>query len=642
MTVGLPGTGIGGMFYLLSTLAMSLRELYRLARGRRRRAPGLWRVVAVQTAIAGGIVAGIWLTGWLVGVGLSAAKPIVTTAGAAVGTGGAWPLGQGLRMVVFALTIGTLVVVLAGVELLRLWVHRGAGDREVAIRAARRAPEVPAAAVRRVAATGGERRRDRLLVIGLAAVTAAYPPAAVAQAASPVAGRLARADSTFAAGNPGAAAREYAAVLAADPENSRATYRLAQLNRRDPATELRLFRRYVALEPSDPWGYMAVGDALARSGRHDTALGWYDAALALAPAERDAVVGRARVLVRARRTGAAIAAYERWLAAHPTDAEARRELTAARAAAAPVVTSLVSGSRDSDGNTTFRLGAAVDLAAYGPTRLGVVASRERVGGAFTTTGLEQLGLRTAWQPSAAVKVDATAGATRLDAPAGEARATLIPTGQLRARWRPPAAGPAVDFRARRAVLAASPLLVANRVVRTELGTTVEVPLVRSLRLRGIGRVGRITGLGDAAAANQQTTLGGVVALAAAPAVELSGQFREIAYSHSSTAYFAPRLAQVVEAGTYLEFETSRSVVFAFDVGAGVQRVGAHGGAHVGPWRRALRLYSLIVVPLAPGGRGGRDLRLELEGEDSLIASDAPTTGHWRYVSAALSLRWGLR
>jgi hypothetical protein len=138
----------------------------------------------------------------------------------------------------------------------------------------------------------------------------------------------------------------------------------------------------------------------------------------------------------------------------------------------------------------------------------------------------------------------------------------------------------------------------------------------------------------------------VVALAAAPAVELSGQFRQIAYSHSSTAYFAPRLAQVVEAGTYLEFETSRSVVFAFDVGAGVQRVGAHepvgehGGARVGPWRRALRLYSLIVVPLAPGR--GRDLRLELEGEDSLIGSDAPTTGHWRYASAALSLRWALR
>src|SRR2546426_6928773 len=41
---------------------------------------------------------------------------------------------------------------------------------------------------------------------------------------------------------------------------------------------------------------------------------------------RSAIVGRARVLARARRTDAAIAAYEQWLAAHPTDAEAWRGL----------------------------------------------------------------------------------------------------------------------------------------------------------------------------------------------------------------------------------------------------------------------------------------------------------------------------
>src|SRR2546426_8409472 len=77
---------------------------------------------------------------------------------------------------------------------------------------------------------------------------------------------------------------------------SHATYRLAQLRRRDPAAALRLFRRYVRLEPSDPWGYMAVGDVLARTGRYADALQWYDHALRLAPAERDAIVGRARVL----------------------------------------------------------------------------------------------------------------------------------------------------------------------------------------------------------------------------------------------------------------------------------------------------------------------------------------------------------
>src|SRR3989454_8891226 len=119
---------------------------------------------------------------------------------------------------------------------------------------------------------------------------------------------------------------------------SHATYRLAQLRRRPPAAALRLFRRYVALVQSDPWGYMAVGDVLARTRRYEEALRWYDDALRLAPGERDAVVGPARILVRARRTGAAIAAYERWLAAHPVDTEAVRELATARVAAAPAVT----------------------------------------------------------------------------------------------------------------------------------------------------------------------------------------------------------------------------------------------------------------------------------------------------------------
>src|SRR5207247_6751457 len=176
-----------------------------------------------------------------------------------------------------------------------------------------------------------------------------------------------------------AAAQEYAVVLAADSENSHATYRLAQLRRYDPAVALRLLRRYVALEPSDPWGYMAVADVLARTRRYEEALRWYDDALRLAPGERDGVVGRARILVRARRTGAAIPAYERWLAAHPRDAEAVRELAAARVAAAPAVTPLVGGSHDSDGNTTLRLGGTAELAAPGPTRVAVAARGEGVG-----------------------------------------------------------------------------------------------------------------------------------------------------------------------------------------------------------------------------------------------------------------------
>ncbi len=63
MTVGLPGTGIGGLFYLLLVLFMPLRETFRVLRGRgdlRR-----WRTIGGKLALAGGILAALWLEGWV-------------------------------------------------------------------------------------------------------------------------------------------------------------------------------------------------------------------------------------------------------------------------------------------------------------------------------------------------------------------------------------------------------------------------------------------------------------------------------------------------------------------------------------------------------------------------------------------------
>src|SRR5438876_10222832 len=68
MNVGMPGTGIGGMFYLVSALATPLSEAYRRVRGGVTGAgTGGWRPVAGQTALAGAILAGMWATGWLLG-----------------------------------------------------------------------------------------------------------------------------------------------------------------------------------------------------------------------------------------------------------------------------------------------------------------------------------------------------------------------------------------------------------------------------------------------------------------------------------------------------------------------------------------------------------------------------------------------
>jgi tetratricopeptide (TPR) repeat protein len=571
VNAGLPGTGIGGIFYLASALAMPLREAYRRVRGR---AAGNWRVVAAQLAIAGGILGAMWVTGWLLGLALAAARPIT-----ALGT--SLPLGNVLRIASVALALGTLAGVLAGVELLRLWVHRG------------RRPSLPGKATPR-------QRVALLLMLGL---VVPGPRGALAQSPRRVAALLARADSAWAARAESVAAREYAAVLAADPENSHATYRLAQLTRNDPAAALRLFQRYVELEPEDPWGFMAVGEGLARAGRYGDALRSYDDALRLAPGEPEAVAGRAKVFARAR-------------------------------AAAPAVTPLVSSSRDSDGNTTFRLGGSAELQTRGPLRLGVEASRDRVTDGVSTAGLEQLALRAAWQPGRLASIEGALGGTRLER-SDSGSTTVVPTGRVRARWRSSAHGVTVDVRAQRAVLAASPLLVNNRVLRTELRALVEIPVTRTLKLRGLGRTALLR---DTADLNHRTAVGGVVAVALSPAIEVSGQVHQIRYSHASTAgYFAPRLAQVVEAGSYLEFETPSGWLLALDVGAGAQRVAEFGG-QPGAWTRALRWYSLISAPLAPG----RTLQLELEGEDSPVAREAATTaGAWRYGSAVLSLRWAL-
>ena len=645
MTVGLPGTGVGGMFYLLSALAMPLREVY--GRARRRSTRGGWRAVLEQTGLALGILAGMWVAGWLLGAGVAAVQTTLPAP-----PPGTPPPGNVLRTVALVVSLGTLVCVLVAVEVLGLWLSRPPS----------------------LAGWAGA-GRILLLVAGL---VAAVPQRLAPQGSSPANAPLARAESAYAAGEPDVAEREYAAVLKADPGNSRATYRLAELRRWHPAQALRLFRRYVELEPSDPWGYMAVGDVLSRTGQHDEALAWYDAALRMAPGERDAVIGRARVMARAGRADSAAATYERWLARHAGDAEARRELGAARAQAAPAFEPTVRGSRDSDGSTVVRFLGALDAGVGGGgTRVGATYSRARTGDGFANAVVDEVAFRARRPPGAGWTLSATVGAARLDAPAESRgvsagspneppgapvdttrrkpgrrnpkdrdavpspepggvqarRATTVATGLIRARWRPPTGGTVVDLRLRRDVLAATPVLVTNGVVRTELHGMVELPLGSAVKLRGTGRAALLS---DRTGDNRRTAWSGAIAFPVAR-TRTSLQFHETGFAQATTAgYFAPRLTQTMEAESYLEIETARTVSIALTVAAGTQRVARHG-APLSPWRPAFRLYALTVVPLAPG----RAIQLELEGEDSSGGSLIATSERWRYGAAAVSLRWAL-
>lgn len=479
----------------------------------------------------------------------------------------------------------------------------------------------------------------------------------------PAAHAVARADSIYAVGDRAAATEAYRAVLARDPENSHATFRLAQLTGA-PAERLALYRRYVALEPGDPWGYMALGDVLSSRGRHAEALHEYDEALGLAPGERDANIGRARVLARAGRLEQADSAYEAWLAGHPGDLVALRELgrarlragrpaaaaralemagadsapeTAhllrqARAEAAPAFEPTGGGSRDSDDDHTTRYGLRGDVAVRDGARLGLMAERVRVTDPVDVAHADRAAVTLALRPNSTVRLDASAGAVRLTRIAPPLQRLTTPIGSVRLRWRAPEGGPALDLSAQRTPVDASPLLVANHVLRNEVAFRGEVP-AGPFRLRGVGRAASVQAGPER---NTRTAVSGIVAVPLSWRFELSGQVHRMGYAHGTTAgYFAPRRVETIEAGTYFELGDGAPFVLALDLGAGAQRL-AEQGALPGPWRRALRMYGYAAATVAPGTR----LQLEMEGYDSPIAGQAVTTSGagWRYGSVALSLR----
>ena len=66
MTAGLPGTGIGGVFYLLCALIMPLIELINLLRGKS--SLKRWLFIFRQLTMAAGIIAGMWLLGLSLGL----------------------------------------------------------------------------------------------------------------------------------------------------------------------------------------------------------------------------------------------------------------------------------------------------------------------------------------------------------------------------------------------------------------------------------------------------------------------------------------------------------------------------------------------------------------------------------------------
>jgi hypothetical protein len=125
MNPGMPGTGIGGLFYIAGALWAPVDAMFLCATGRRTEVR--WRLVARQSSIALGILAALWLAGWGLGY--------LLTSGAAVFVGmiGPGTLGADtVRFIRWAAILGStglLCMVLLSVQLLRITVRRPAPPR---------------------------------------------------------------------------------------------------------------------------------------------------------------------------------------------------------------------------------------------------------------------------------------------------------------------------------------------------------------------------------------------------------------------------------------------------------------------------------------------------------------------------------
>jgi hypothetical protein len=116
MTAGVPGAGIGGLFYLAAALVAPAWDGWRTLVRRDRRVHRPWfvaRLAVLALLMLGGIVA----AGWLLGLVLTS-PPLLAQGARAPAAGAATP--QFIARAAVLLTVGTLVAVLAGVEVLRL------------------------------------------------------------------------------------------------------------------------------------------------------------------------------------------------------------------------------------------------------------------------------------------------------------------------------------------------------------------------------------------------------------------------------------------------------------------------------------------------------------------------------------------
>jgi hypothetical protein len=110
MIAGLPGTGIGGMYYLLLSLWMPIHGLFHNVK---RDLPSFKKgIIMRQVFLTVMVIGGMWVTGWLLGICLAVVFPSSPVTGASFGS---FAIARNVIQVTpLILTLVTLTVVYIG------------------------------------------------------------------------------------------------------------------------------------------------------------------------------------------------------------------------------------------------------------------------------------------------------------------------------------------------------------------------------------------------------------------------------------------------------------------------------------------------------------------------------------------------
>lgn len=123
MTVGLPGTGIGGVFYMLLAVCMPVMEFGRTLK--RRTNLKRWFFVALQLLFVFGFIAAMWGELWLLNKSLVWVWGTLKVNGPLIMVDQTFRQTKIMAIASASASFVSLTFVITGVHVLRFFVHRG-------------------------------------------------------------------------------------------------------------------------------------------------------------------------------------------------------------------------------------------------------------------------------------------------------------------------------------------------------------------------------------------------------------------------------------------------------------------------------------------------------------------------------------